>query len=502
MPATLFLTIVIAAGQWMLPADQIVATVFKGALMALDILLIIFGAILLLRLLESGGAIATIQRLLAKVSDDRRVQAVLIGYLFVCLIEAAAGFGTPGALAAPLLVSLGFPAMAAVVTTQIADSAATSFGAAGVPVVYGIGSFAADQVLPVTNYVALIHCILSPIVPLMVVLVLTRYYGKRKSWKEGMEAAPFAIFAGLAFGVPMLLAAWTLGPEIASIVGAIVSLPVVVIAARKGLFVPKTTWNFDDRKRWPAIWAGDHIVHKHSKFAGPLASFLPYLLVIALLLVTRLDDLPFKALLKSAAFTIGIGQDSYTFTLLYSPLAVFLVGCLTAVFLFGLRKEGIQCEVRAAFSRLKAPLVALVCAIGTVQLFISSTFNPVNLPSMPLALASVATALGKEIFIFASPFVGIFGSFIAGSNTVSNLLFGQFQLHAATQLGLSVAVILALQTVGGGAGNMIAVHNVIAASSATGLHHVEGHIIRKTLVPCLIYGLLAGIVGYILLALA
>jgi lactate permease len=392
--------------------------------------------------------------------------------------------------------------MAAVVSTQIADSAAVSFGAAGVPVTYGIGSLGAEYIPAVTHHVALIHALLSPIIPLLIILTLTRYYGRKKSWKEGWEAAPFAAFAGLAFGIPMLAAAWTLGPELASIIGAAIGLPLVILAARKGFLMPRTTWDFDDRKRWPALWTGDHIVHKHNKLAGPIASILPYLIVILLLLVTRLDALPFKALLKNASFSLGIGTQQYIFTLLYSPVAVFLAGCLVAILLFRLSRKDITCELKAALWRLTSPLVALVCAIATVQLFISSAVNPASLPSMPLALASVASALGKDIFIFASPFIGIFGAVIAGSNTVSNLLFGSFQLHAASQLGLSVALILALQTVGGAAGNMIAVHNVIAASSTTGLHHVEGHIIRRTLIPCLIYGLLAGIVGYIILALA
>ncbi len=377
-----------------------------------------------------------------------------------------------------------------------------SFGAAGVPVTYGIGSIAADQVAQVTNYVALMHAILAPLVPLIIVLILTRYYGKKRSWKEGWMAAPFAIFAGLAFGIPMLIAAWTLGPELASIIGAAIGLPVAIIAARNGFLVPKKVWDFGKRESWPAVWTGDTVVHKHKRLTTPLAALLPYLVVVALLIVTRIEELPFKAWLKSMSFGVGLGPERYTFTLLYSPAAIFLVGAIVAVLLYRLNKNDLKQEVKSAVFRLQMPLIALVCAIGTVQLFLASANNPAGLPSMPLALASVATALGKNLYIFASPFVGVFGAFIAGSNTVSNLLFAPFQLHAAGQLGLSVAIILALQTVGGAAGNMIAVQNIIAASSTTGLHNVEGYIIRRTLVPCLVYGLLAGIIGFVIIALA
>lgn len=120
---------------------------------------------------------------------------------------------------------------------------------------------------------------------------------------------------------------------------------------------------------------------------------------------------------------------------------------------------------------------------------------------MHLILAKSISSLFGSYFVFVSPFIGVFGAFVAGSNTVSNLLFGAFQAEGAALLGLSVVLILALQVVGGAVGNMIAIHNVLAASSTVELYGKEGEIIRRTIKVCLIYALIVALIGFLLMRL-
>lgn len=486
MPVTFAVTAVLALFVWDLHLATLFVSAFKGIIIAVEILFIIFGALLLLRMLEYGGALCAINRALSSLSRDRRVQALLIGFLFVCFVEAIAGFGTPQALVAPLLIGIGWPALAAAVVTLMADAVPVSFGAVGVPITYGIGSVAPQHVAAVTVNVALIHGIGAFLLPLMILIVLTRSFGTGR-WRDVTEMMPFVLLTGAAYAVPMLITAFLLGPELPALVGSIVGFIIVAFAAKKRWFLPASTWEFG---RFRAGWTGHLVPHTHKAACSHLLAYLPYTLIAVLLLITRIE--PIKSWLRTFAVHIPLGTETYALQLLYSPGTIFLAGCLLAMVIYRVTIREFISEASETAQRLAGPLVALITAIATVQLFLATT--------MPAALASPAVLLGGAYLIVA-PFIGTLGAFIAGSNTVSNLLFAPLQLATAVQLGLSAALVLALQTVGGSAGNMIAVHNVVAAGAATGLRHKEADIIRIVLVPCLLYGVMAVIIGYAILAL-
>ncbi len=490
MPVAWLITAVLSILVWAVPVAGIIASSFKGALIAIDILFIVFGALLLLRTLQKGGAIEVIDRALAGLSQDRRVQAIIVAWLFGSFVEGAAGFGTPAALAAPLLASIGFPAIAAVIVSLVANSTAVSFGAAGTPLIIGISTVLPEQLkyllpeISVTS--ALLHAIIGTFVPLAMVCILTRYFGKNRSWKEGIAIAPYAAWAGLCFTLPYYLSAKFFGPEVPSILGGIIGIALLAITTRLGMFVPKTPWTFAGHKEKALSF----------KTSLPLwKAFLPYALLGILLVVTRIREFRIGEFLKQIAVSIP-GAD-YTFTPLYSPGFIFLVVCAVSWFLYGLSEKDAASSVANAFIPLKNPTIALVFAVAAVQLIMNSGSNLSGLASMPSIIGNALANFGR-LFIYFSPFLGMLGSFIAGSNTVSNLLFGAFQLETAIAVGLSPALVLALQNVGGAVGNMISVHNIIAASATVGLHGEEGRIIRINLIPAISYALLAGIIAALL----
>ena len=151
-----------------------------------------------------------------------------------------------------------------------------------------------------------------------------------------------------------------------------------------------------------------------------------------------------------------------------------------------------------AASTLARPTLALLFAVALVRVFIDSGLNQGELASMPIFLAErLATTVGSAWPFFA-PWVGAMGAFVAGSNTVSDLMFALFQFGVAAAAGLPVMLILALQAVGGAAGNMITVHNVVAASATVGLVGEEGTLIRTTILPMVVYLLVAGLLGMLL----
>ena len=482
MPLTYVITLLIALFVWKISLILTIASFIKGTFMAIEIMLIIFGAIFFLQILKEKKQIANLQSTLALISNDARVQAIVIAFLFGALIEGIAGFGTPAALAAPLLVSIGFTPILAVILSLIANSIPVSFGAAGTPILLGLGSLGLEReaLLEITKNVALIHSIASFIIPLTLVFLVISYQTKKDKLKRFLEILPFTIFAWLVFIIPYLLTAYYIGPELPSIIAGFTSLIIISLSAHYNFLVPKNKIILKKYK------------NKKISFINSLKALSPYLIIIILLSLSRII-LPLKNYLTSITLSWNniLGQSiSYTFLPLFTPSFYFLLSAIFCVFIFRASKREITKSLSETFNKIKIPTLALIFTLALVQLIIVS--------NIPLIITQSFSSLSKELFILLSPFIGMFGSFIAGSNTVSNLLFGNFQFETAKSLGVSIILILSLQVVGGAIGNMIAIHNVLAASATVGLKGQEGKIIRKTIVVSIIYALITGIVGLII----
>lgn len=520
MPIVYVVTALIALIAWDMTFTRVVASTFQGLILTVAILWIIFGAILLLNTLKHSGGIAAIRNGFSGVSPDRRVQAIIVAWLFGSFIEGASGFGTPAAVAAPLMVALGFPALAAVVVGMMIQSTPVSFGAVGTPIVVGVsggldqagisetlttgGSSWEAYFQLVTSEVAITHGIVGLFMPLIMVTVMVRFFGANRSWREGLDIAPFALFAGACFVVPYALAGVLLGPEFPSMIGAMVGLAIVVPAARRGFLMPRTTWDFPESSSWPDEWIGKLDI-KLDQVAGraPMSVFmgwLPYVLLAVLLVISR-TVAPVKEALLSLSFgwsgILGESDISGSLEPLYLPGGILVMVVLIAMALHRMRGQ----QVQAAFSESTRALLGagfvLLFTIPMVRILINSGVNQADLVSMPVAMAQfVADSVGGIYPLFA-PAVGALGAFIAGSNTVSNLMLSDFQFSVAEALELSTAMMVALQAVGAAAGNMIAIHNVVAASATVGLLGREGTTLRKTILPTLYYVTFTGLLGLI-----
>ena len=520
MPVVFVLTALIGLGAWDMTLNRVLASSLQGLVLTAAILWIVFGAILLLNTLKHSGGISSIRRGFANISPDRRVQALIVAWLFGCFIEGASGFGTPAAVVAPLMVALGFPAMAAVVLGMLVQSTPVSFGAVGTPMVVGVTGgldqtgLGAQLAAVGSNWdvffhlivsrVAIIHALCGILMPLIMISIMTRFFGKNQSWREGLVMAPFAIFTGLAFVIPYAAAGVFLGPEFPSMIGALVGLSIVIPAAKARVLLPKTTWDFAPASEWPAEWMG-RIEMKLDDMAGKKAisvpmAWAPYVLLAVLLVLSR-NIPPLKAWLLSLSFgakdILGETGVSASLELLYLPGGLLCVVALMTFFLHRMRASELVAAVSESSKTLLGAGFVLIFTIPMVRILINSGVNGSDLVSMPVAMARlVADSVGSEYPFFA-PAVGALGAFIAGSNTVSNLMLAQFQFNTAQLLGISGALMVALQSVGAAAGNMIAIHNVVAASATVGLLGREGITLRKTMLPTLYYIVLAGIIGMI-----
>jgi lactate permease len=540
MPLVYFLTIGVGVTLWEMSLSVTAASTVQGLFITFDILLIVFGAILLLAILKQSGAIPVIRQMFVDISPDRRVQVIIIAWLFGSFLEGASGFGTPAAIVAPLLVALGFPAMAAVMIGLMVQSTAVTFGAVGTPVLIGVtgglespmlaarlgevGLTFNDYRLLITAQAALIHGIVGALMPTFMVVMMTRFFGKNRSWTEGISILPFSLFGGLAFTAPYMLTGVLLGPEFPSLLGALVGLAIVITAARRGFLIPADTWAFPPEREWPAEWLGT--IGGAQRSSGENAelgedvpqvevsaameeaprrsmsvwmAWLPYGLLAVGLVITRLPALGVGAWLRDALriqwesiFNTPISAST---TPLYLPAAVLILVVFLTIGLHRMRGD----QVRAAFSEASGILLSagfvLLFAVPMVRVYINSGFNAAGLPSMPIAMAEWAAANVGAVWPLLAPTIGALGAFIAGSNTISNLMFSLFQFSIAEQLAISGATVVALQAVGAAAGNMIAIHNIVAAAATVGLLGHEGSLLRKTVIPTLYYVVAAGLLG-------
>ncbi|WP_286975343.1 L-lactate permease [Pseudomonas sp.] len=515
MPVVFLLTAIIGLTAWDMSLVRVVASSLQGLVLTASILWIIFGAILMLNTLKHSGGISAIRRGFSGISPDRRVQALIVAWLFGCFIEGASGFGTPAAVAAPLLVALGFPALAAVVLGMMVQSTPVSFGAVGTPMLVGVAggldkTGLTEQLATlgsswdiffqmIVSRVVILHGVIGLLMPLFMLSIMTRFFGKNQSWKEGLQMAPFAIFTGLAFSLPYMAAGVFLGPEFPSMIGALVGLAIVIPAAKAGFLLPKETWDFADAKDWPAEWMGK-IEMKLDDIAGktpisvPMA-WAPYLLLAVFLVASRVfPDLKNALSAVSFGWTDILGEAGVSGAIqpLYLPGGILCMVVLVTFFLHRMRFSELTAAISESSRTLLGAGFVLIFTIPMVRILINSGVNGSDLVSMPVAMAQlVADSVGGIYPLFA-PAVGGLGAFIAGSNTVSNLMLSQFQFNAAGLLGVSGAMMVAAQSVGAAAGNMIAIHNVVAASATVGLLGREGITLRKTMLPTLYYLLAAG----------
>ena len=524
MGVAYLVTALLALFVWQASGAQVAAATVNGIIVALTLLFIVFAAILLLNTLKEGGAIVAIRKGFMDISPDRRVQVIIVAWLFGSLIEGSSGFGTPSAIGAPLLLALGFPAMASVMAMLIIQSTPVSFGAVGTPVLLGVWTGINDKpditqaiaplstenyLLQIAGNIGLIHALVGFLIPLLLSGFLTRFFGKNRSFVEGLKVWPFAIFAGLCFTVPYYLVARYLGPEFPSLVGGFIGLMIVLPAAQRGFLMPKEIFDFAPRAKWDKDWLGSLPEEKFDDSIAPrfslVRAFSPYLIVIGLLIITRVIA-PLKAFLTGDLTTIQFTNlfgttISSKIQLAYSPGIILIIVALISILLFKMNGQAVKRSWSSSAKTMVAAAPALLFSVPMVQVFINSGSAAEvanSLLAMPILLAESAAGAFQNAWPLVSPWIGALGAFIAGSNTVSNMMFAYFQWSTASQIGLDVnlaAQVVALQAVGGAAGNMIAVHNVVAACAVVGLMDKEGYVIRKTLVAMTYYVIQAGLIG-------
>jgi lactate permease len=517
MPSTVafalaaLVTYIIRIAYFKTNANLAHAAILSGLLQALTPISIVFGAIFFFVALERSGAMQTLTLWLDGVSRNPVAQLMIVGWSFLFLIEGASGFGTPAALAAPILVGLGFPPLRVAVLCIVMNTVPTSFGAVGTPNWFGFGSLglAESQLLEIGLKAALMHVVAALVIPVIALRLVV-------DWKEIRRNLLFIELAIFSSVLPMAAVA-TFNYEFPSVVGGAIGLLLTIFLARNGVGLAEDKANTADLVT-PRSQSASDLQHPEAsslRRADVLRALTPLIATVGILLVTRIPFLGLRELLTSGTGSISIplgklglfslspslvfqlrgilGEDlHWSHALLFVPsILPFFVAAVLALMLYRCPWSVFRDVAGETFTRLRNPVIALFGALIFVQLLKIDGERA----STKILGDALATGTGG-LWIYVAGFLGALGSFFSGSATISNLTFGPIQLRIAQDLGVSPTTMLAVQSVGAALGNMVAIHNIVAVCAVLGLKDQEGAILKKTFIPTLAYGIiLAAVAG-------
>lgn len=439
----------------------------KGIFVAIDILIIIFGAIFFLEILKDLKIIKNISYYLSSISKDYRIQVILIAWFFECFLEGTAGFGTPAAIAVPLIVGLGIPPIRALIVGLLGNSIPGIFGAAGTPIKVG---FSTLNVASVPFYASLLN-IVGFIIPVFMMWIITAGRPNRK--KEFLEIIPFAIWSGVLFVGFSILSLKLFGQEFPTILGSIMGMIVIILSIKFKIFTPKNILTISENK-------------EEVKTMSAFRSFLPYMILVILLILG-------KIILGKVGFPIGIGFK-HNFNL-FNPGFIFILVSVVVIFFWQSKKEVVFTSIKSAFRGAIIPFFVIALMLSMVEIMKNSGHNISGIPS---AINIIARAIESNLLPFFAPFAGAFGALLTGSVTASNIMFGTLFNTTALSIGFNQSIILALLVVGGGIGNMVALADILTAEAVLGEKNVERKIIKGVLIPCLVCLFIVGIIGLLI----
>lgn len=475
------------------------ANIVSGLISTLTPITIIFGAILFNRMMEVTGSMNVLRNWLSNINPNPIAQLMIIGWAFAFMIEGASGFGTPAAIAAPILVGLGFSPLRVAIFALVMNSVPVSFGAVGTPTWFGFAplNLGNQALLEIGQQTSIIHFFAGLIIP---VLALRFVVG----WQDIKKNVVYIYLSILACTIPYVLLA-QINYEFPSLVGGAIGLLVSIFLANMGVGLSK-----DES-------AEVNFTKQSMDLSSVIKALLPTVLLIGILVVTRIQQLGIKGVLNDATtwFSLSLGylgkfEVSHaliislknifgqavggSYKTLYVPALIpFVVTVLISAALFKTSAKDTGSIFSVSFQQVKKPFFALLGALIMVKLMLVGGDH-----SMVKTIGrNFADATG-QYWTYFSAYLGAIGAFFSGSNTVSNLTFGGIQLSIAQTTGLSTTLILALQSVGGAMGNMVCINNIVAVCTILNLKKEEGNIIKKTVVPMVIYGIIAAVVAVVL----
>ncbi|MBU8683551.1 L-lactate permease LutP [Bacillus haynesii] len=492
---TLLIALVLAVFVYGMPAHQAVMSASQGAVYGLlPIGWIIVTSVFLYKLTVKTGQFEIMRSSVLSITDDRRLQALLIAFSFGAFLEGAAGFGAPVAISAALLVGLGFNPLYAAGICLIANTAPVAFGAIGIPIIAVEGPTGIPA-MDISKMVGRQLPFLSVFIPFYLIIIMS---GFKRAW----EVLPAILVSGVSFAVTQYVSSNFLGPELPDILSAIVSL--IALAVFLKFWKPKTTFRFSHEKEMAAAAEAHQLEHQKASYsAGQIfKAWTPFLLLTAMVSVWgipavkqaltghyegsnplllfindiggRLTFAPGVPFLHNQILD-GSGKPLealYKLDLAGSAGTAILIAAVLTKFVTGMPWKEWGAVFTDSLKELGKPILTIASVVGFAYVTNSSGMS---------TTLGMSLAMTGSMFAFFSPVLGWLGVFITGSDTSANLLFGSLQKVTAQSVGMEPVLSVAANSSGGVTGKMISPQSIAVACAAVGLAGKESDLLRFTL---------------------
>jgi len=479
------IAIVISIAGYGMPVKYALLATFDGMLFGLwPVAWIVVTAVFIYNLSVKTGQFEIIKNSLASISDDRRMQALLIAFSFGAFLEGAAGFGTPVAITAAMLAGLGFVPLYAAGICLLANTAPVAFGAIGIPIIVA-GQVSGVDMMAISKMVGRTLPFLSVLIPLYLVIVIS-------GWKKGLEVWPAALVCGGSFAITQFLSSNYLGPMLPDILASIVSIVCMVFFLRS--WHPRESWRFEHE---PASLGREKLKYRGGQVFRAWTPFLLLSIFVAAWGVNSIKSfLDYYTLFKFPIPSLHnmIIRDGkpmaavYAFNLFSAAGTAILLAGLFSIPVMGASLRTARQVAASTFKTLRWPIITISTILGFAYIM--------NFSGMAITLGLAFAATGK-VFPFFAAFLGWLGVFMTGSDTSTNALFAKLQEVTATKIGVDPVITVSANTSGGVCGKMISPQSIAVATAATDLVGREGDIFRFTLKHSMILTAAIGVLAYL-----
>lgn len=478
---TAILTLIITLIFWKMPFVDAVTASIEGIVIALwPILLVIVAALFTYNLAVETKSMDTMKKMLSSITTDDRIQVLILAWGFGGFLEAVAGYGTAVAIPASILASIGFNPVFAAIICLIANTVPTAFGAIGIPVT----TLATVTGLDVMRLSYLTTLQLAPfiiIVPFALVILT------KKSFKAIKGVFWITLVSGVAFAIPQIFIAKYLGAELPALIGSLCSMLATIIMAKA---IKRKDSNVKTNNEQSQ--EGDVLVKSKVTTKEGILAWLPYILLCILILIASPLFPSINQFLANFSSKIqiytGEGASPTSFTWINTPGMVIIIATFVAGLIQKLKISTMVNVFIRTVKQLKKSFITIMSIVAISKLMSHS--------GMTSSISFGLCAITGSFYPVISPLLGSIGTFVTGSDTSSNILFGGLQVEAAKSLGIDPYWIAAANTAGATAGKMISPQSIAIATSATGLIGKEGKIFSETVKFCLGYVIILGILVY------
>ena len=484
------LAVGVACIAYGMPMQYAGLSVVYGALFGLfPVSWIVITALFIYNMSVKTGQFEVVKNSLATISDDRRMQALLIAFSFGAFIEGAAGFGTPVAITAAMLAGLGFNPLYAASLCLLANTAPVAFGAIGIPIVVGANASGVD-LMGFSQMVGRTLPFLSVFVPLYLVILMA-------GWKKGIEVWPACMVSGGSFALVQFLSANYIGPLLPDILSSISSMICTVIFLR--YWHPKESWRFPEE---PKSEGREKLMYSSGQVFRSWAPFLLLSVFVAAWGINNVQTamnqiflvkLPIEGLDKMVIDEVGKSKAAvYTFNGLSAAGTAILLAWFFCIPVMGASIRTALDVAGNTLKQLRWPIVTIATILGFAYIM--------NYSGMAITLGHAFASTGW-FFPFFAAFLGWLGVFMTGSDTSTNALFGKLQAVTAHQLGINPLVTVNANTCGGVTGKMISPQSISVATAATNMVGKEYEIFRfnlkHSLILCTVVGIICMLQAYV-----